>query len=376
MLDKYIQDDEIFISKKAWKKLNIKYTQQEIIESFIDIILDKKLKIPYRHINRQEAKQDFLRLLEYDTSQMIKHNETFTRYDYDYKISNLYLAPNINIGNKASDFFQQKNRFKSDSINAPSPYRTWHTEKFLRTLLPALWTLKCQEVNSSVLRTIISLRKYIASQFRPVVAKTIYNKFDSKVVLDFSAGWGDRLCGFYASPNTRFYLGVDPNSRTCEKYYEQDKFYKKILKQNDIHKKSTYFINSPAEDLDFYSKNYFDTIFTSPPYFQVERYTQEDNQSWKRYKKLDDWKENFLFTTLEKVWYSLKRGGYLVLNISDVYCNHTINHICDDMNDFIINELGSRKFKAIGMAMSKRPNSGALKDKTGVFVEPVWIHKK
>ena len=30
----------------------------------------------------------------------------------------------------------------------------------------------------------------------------------------------------------------------------------------------------------------FDLIFTSPPYYTLERYTQEDNQSWKKYKKL------------------------------------------------------------------------------------------
>ena len=30
----------------------------------------------------------------------------------------------------------------------------------------------------------------------------------------------------------------------------------------------------------------------------------------------------------------------------------------------------------IGMKMAKRPNSGALKGKDGVFVEPIWIWQK
>ena len=147
---------------------------------------------------------------------------------------------------------------------------------------------------------------------------------------------------------------------------------KQLMEATDLSRQTFYQIfNSKEEILEYY----FDTIFTSPPYFQVERYTQDNNQSWKRYKKLKDWKEQFLFATLEKAWYTLKKGGYLIVNISDVYCNHTINQICDDMNDFI-RKLGSKRHKAIGMAMSKRPNSGALKDKTGTFVEPIWIHQK
>ena len=49
------------------------------------------------------------------------------------------------------------------------------------------------------------------------------------------------------------------------------------------------------EDVD-YSKyeNHFDTIFTSPPYFNVEKYSDEDTQSYVRYKNIDSWNKNFL----------------------------------------------------------------------------------
>ena len=35
----------------------------------------------------------------------------------------------------------------------------------------------------------------------------------------------------------------------------------------------------------------FDTVFTSPPYFSVERYSYDDTQSWVRYKDIKDWNE-------------------------------------------------------------------------------------
>ena len=48
------------------------------------------------------------------------------------------------------------------------------------------------------------LGTYIATQFKPIVAKTIYEMSDAKTVLDTSMGWGDRLVAFYASNATHY----------------------------------------------------------------------------------------------------------------------------------------------------------------------------
>ena len=43
-----------------------------------------------------------------------------------------------------------------------------------------------------------------------------------------------------------------------------------------------------TEDFDYSEyENYFDVVFTSPPYFSVERYSHDDTQSWVRYKNID-----------------------------------------------------------------------------------------
>ena len=52
------------------------------------------------------------------------------------------------------------------------------------------------DLNDKALREALSMRSYIASQFKPESAKVIYDTFQAKRVLDFSAGWGDRLVGF------------------------------------------------------------------------------------------------------------------------------------------------------------------------------------
>jgi len=249
----------------------------------------------------------------------------------------------------------------------------------------------------------LSLRKYICSQFKPNIAKVLYDKLGSKSILDFSAGWGDRLAGFYASETGEFYIGIDPRKENHPIYEEQKQFYEKHRTMFEVDKKSM-FVELPAEDFE-YRENMYDTVFTSPPYFSVERYSYDDTQSWVRYKTIDEWNEKFLQKTIEKIWPSIKSGGHLLVNISDVYASSgakikrmgtngkTWLEICNPMNDFISTFGDSEYQGCIGMEMAKRPNSGGAgtaaeerfkdetrelaevtKDKT--FCEPIWIWKK
>jgi len=55
----------------------------------------------------------------------------------------------------SSDYFHQKNRWYCDSINSPSPYRSWTIKKFREGVFNALFTLKFKEVNNSTLRTFV-----------------------------------------------------------------------------------------------------------------------------------------------------------------------------------------------------------------------------
>lgn len=358
-----IKNNEIHISEENWIKLNETRSKDEIKKLISDAIGNNNLPMPMREIDVAEAKENF-EVLKSDTTEPIK-GLWFPRYDYNRPLTEYYF-PISRVGNLTSDYFHQENRWCCDSINAPSPYRTWHSERFRWTLLNALWTLKVKSVTSRTLRTAIGLRKYIASQFRPSTAKAVYNYFYAERVLDISSGWGDRLSGFLASDAER-YVGVDPNVNLIEGYQKQIDMF-----NTD---KSVKMISGCAESVD-YGDEMFDMIFTSPPYFNIERYTQESNQSFKKYKKLDVWLNEFLFVAIENAWNHLERNGLLILNISDVYSNHKINKICDPMNDFIATLPNATYNMCMGYQMAKRPNSGALKNKEGKFAEPMWVWSK
>ena len=73
------------------------------------------------------------------------------------------------------------------------------------------------ELNASSYMGAFRLGTYIATQFKPVVAKAIYQMTNAKTVLDTSCGWGDRLAGFFASDAEEYY-GCDPNPNTYARY--------------------------------------------------------------------------------------------------------------------------------------------------------------
>lgn len=363
-----VKDGEICIDPQNWQYINDVHDVDDIKKAISDAIRDNDIPMPMRELSEEDASSDFQELLSVTEDDIFMDSSWYTRYDYNPKyFFNKKILKSYKVGNKASDYYQQYNRWLCDSINAPSPYRTWREERFRLTLLSALWGLKVPSVDSSVLRTCISLRKYVASQFRPSTAKVVYDNYKAKRVLDFSSGWGDRLCGFMAS-NAESYFGVDPNERLFPQYEKMVNDFnhdnKKIILKNDC-----------AESVD-YGDETFDFIFTSPPYFNIERYTQEENQSWKKHKKLDKWLELFLFKAISNAWQHLESGGTMIINISDVYSLHTINKICDPMNDFIDSLQNSQYVGCVGYEMRKRPNSKASKQKGDKFAEPMWIWKK
>ncbi len=359
--------------------------------------------MPTAEIEEEHCRKDFNKLKGTWVYDILKEGEWFGRsedgYDWslDYEGKQWYFARN-NIGNKASNYFQQENRWSVDGSVSPGPKRTWGNQKFMTSLMGSAYSLKLDKIDRSALRVMIGLRKYICSQFKPNVAKALYDLFKAKNIMDFSMGWGDRLAGFFASQNTELYVGVDPRKENHPIYREQADYYEGQLTMFETMKKVDFYCEA-AED--FYYDGYedtFDIIFTSPPYFNVERYSHDDNQSWVRYKDINNWNTQFLQKALDNMLPTLRSGGKLCINISDVYSpsagKKAWSKICDPMNDFIQSYGGMEYKGCIGMEMAKRPNSGgagtakdtkqyteeslqlAKETKDKRFCEPIWIWEK
>ena len=400
--DKFLNQEPYFhIDSEEWEHIKTTFDKDDVKESMAKVAMT--YPPPFQDIEEGKCITSFNKLKGTWVYDLLKEGEWFGRTETEYKWpltfkdSHWYIK-RINTGNESSNYFQQENRWSVDGTISPGPLRTWKTEKFMTTLMGAAYTLKFPKIDKGTLRTMLGLRKYICSQFKPNAAKALYDYFDVKNVLDFSAGWGDRLAGFYASLNTELYVGLDPRVENHPIYHKQAQYYDKLLTMFENDKK-VFFHDSPAEDFDYSEYNdTFDIVFTSPPYFNVERYSYDDTQSWVRYKTINDWNKDFLHKAIEKMWSSIRSGGKLCVNISDVNASSKgqsskgWQQICDPMNDFIQTFPDSKYLGAIGMEMASRPNSiGAgtgvesgesnrkpemLKEFNGKFCEPIWIWEK
>ena len=58
-------------------------------------------------------------------------------------------------------------------------------------------------------------------------------------------------------------------------------------------------------------------VLHHPPYFDWEKYSEEDTQSYKKYPTKEEWLNGFLFHTIDKCHYGLKPGGYMLLNVAN-----------------------------------------------------------
>lgn len=144
------------------------------------------------------------------------------------------------------------------------------------------------------------------SNFRPSAAYGLYNKFTSPgaSVLDTSCGFGGRLLGAIKADVN--YTGFDPSSPT----------HKGLLGlAKDFGKRDIEILKAGSEENCFV--NEFDFIFTSPPYFNTEVYSEESSQSCIKFTTKEEWRDGFLAPTLEGMYKSLRKGWCLV-NIQDV----------------------------------------------------------
>jgi hypothetical protein len=369
-IDNLSKEGYLSIDKDLWSELNRNHPKQKIIFALSKAIEHYELKNPFLETLEEKAEEDFMRLQSLSIDGLLKQGLCAGRVDSTkYLLGDKYLS-NERVGRASSNYFQLNNRLKCSYFNLPSPLECWTVQKWREYFLRALWSLKYDKVGTKELRSAISLRGYVAAQFPPAIAKFFYDKFKAKKVLDFSAGWGDRLCGFYAS-NAEEYVGLDPNPTLHPAYQQQIDLYNKYTNSKVVR-----LIQSPAEDFDFSEyTEYFDMIFTSPPYFNRERYAADGTQSWVRYGTLDVWLEQFLFKTISSTWKTLSPGGFYIINIADLWDKQkkSYDKICEPMNDYISTLAGAQPLGCVNIQLSSRTNKLETR---GIQVEPCWVWRK
>lgn len=393
---------------QEWQDLKAEFVSEGELHPGLDIILPaihrhistNKVPMPITRPTHEEMVASFHSLQRVDIR---KHINTDFEPDrvvnkFNEKVDVTHTISTTHVHNLLSGRWHNDNRYKCAHVGSACSYDVWNDEeltKRFRSMFLYLWREFKNETNAIDLtkyRSMFRLSGYVATQFKPLVAKCIYDNYQAKKVIDISCGWGDRLAGFYCSKADE-YLGCDPNGASYELYKEQCKAYEEILatplfpvevKFEDhgdwfeiTGNKRVRIYNRPAEDIDWstVADEKHDLMFTSPPYFGIEKYAEgqddEHNQSWKRYSEYDVWRDTFFYPVMD----SMKEVcDKVFINIVDPVVKGKRHPIEADINRrYGISEI-------VGMKMSRRPitrkdteDKFVVDGKAVDFIEPVYI---
>jgi hypothetical protein len=127
-----------------------------------------------------------------------------------------------------------------------------------------------------------------------------------------------------------------------------------------------------------------DFVFTSPPYFNREQYSDDETQSFKAYSQYSDWRDNFLRPTLTTAVEYLKQDRYLCWNIANIRVSaNKVVHLEEDSIQ-ILKELGMEYKGKIGMLMAKMIGNSDIEALTNKVwfkgewwkIEPIFVFYK
>jgi hypothetical protein len=237
----------------------------------------------------------------------------------------------------------------------------WDDDEKLKELIRKTynWELKFGNgyITTNRLRqnTKVYLSKQSVSNFRPTVSKFIYNQYgNGGTAWDMSCGWGGRLFGFLAS-NCNKYIGTEPAKETFRGLQRL---------RNDFNIKEVELLNIGSED---YSpkKDSLDLCFTSPPYFDTEKYSDDEEQSYIKFNTKDKWLSGFYKKTMENCFDGLKINGYMVINIADTPKLKWI----ENQTLILAKELGFELIDTLKLELSSISGKGAK-------YEPIFIFRK
>ena len=216
-----------------------------------------------------------------------------------------YLFPNLQDTPSKHDL---------DKKGAESIFAKFHNEGYLKRAIKFCFSYKNGCPVPTAVEGGLRLVGSAPSNFRPMNAKAIYERFtpEGGTIYDFCCGFGGRMLGALSSKKNFKYVGTDPNTETMYHLHQLGEYVEQVTGREDSYELhccgSEEFIG-PANSVDF--------AFSSPPYFDLEVYSDEPTQCYNKFPKLDEWLEGYVRQTIKNIGHMLKPGCCYAVNIAD-----------------------------------------------------------
>jgi len=228
------------------------------------------------------------------------------------------------------------NRYRAASRGIRTAHETWHQDKHLERAIRFQLKFGDPVLPHRVLRA-VTMNCRTPTVFRPTVARFVYERYCplGGKVWDPCAGYGGRVMGAAAAGVQ--YVGTDVDPETIEGNFRLTKALGYSAELNLC----------PAEE---FEPPAVDLVFTSPPYFNRERYSNEGDQSWRRHgDDFNTWVEGFLRPVVRKAY---QASPTLVLNVCDVRHRRGV-HPLEETTVRVVSEEGFHLEETLYMPLPK-----------------------
>jgi 16S rRNA G966 N2-methylase RsmD len=245
------------------------------------------------------------------------------------------------IGNDVVDYFtflkrlETKGKYNINYFEFIKNLEFFREKKFIQTMLKYYEDVKNKNNTKheyKVLKEVYNICISAINIMRPLNCMEIYTRFNAKRVLNFCAGWGGSMVAA-AALNIDSYYGVEINTDLKEPYEKMESY----LRTKSNTKFSIHFADAVEFD---YSSIDYDTVFTSPPYYFIEKYA--NNVGYKSKKEMDD---KFYKPVFSNTYLHLKKGGHFIINV------------CKEVYDNVLKNLFGEAQLIFPLKKSKRQNN-------------------
>lgn len=165
------------------------------------------------------------------------------------------------------------------------------------------------------------------------------------------------------------YTGIDPNTKTYNGLVALGEL------MNECGQGNGYSMNCiPSEDFKPVA-GFYDAAFSSPPYFNLETYSDELTQCMNRCSNVDAWFELYVEPTLTMIHYGLAPGAIYAVNIADYKIGKEQFEIVERWKQ-LSEKVGFTFEKTVKMMLNVRPGQGNNKKANGFKYEGIYIFRK
>ena len=261
------------------------------------------------------------------------------------------ISERSKIGNDVVDYFtflqrlETKGKYDVNFFEFIKNLELFREKKFIQTMLKYYKDVKNKNNTKNeykVYKEVYNICISAINIMRPLNCMEIYTRFNAKRVLNFCAGWGGSTVAA-AALNLEAYYGIEINADLKEPYDNMVTYLRtKSNTEFSIH-------ICDAVMFDYLDMDY-DTVFSSPPYYFIEKYA--NNNVYNSKKEMD---EKFYKPVFSKSYNGLKSGGHFIINV------------CKEVYDNILKNLLGEAHIIFPLKKSKRQNN---------YTEMVYVWKK